>query len=184
MQAIVVEILAALVVIAGIIYFNRLVRLKNTARAAWSDIDVQLKKRADLVPNLVETVKGYSVHEKTVFETVTAARSMARQAATPPERSDAEAVLGRSIGGLFALAEAYPDLKANANYLALQEQLKQIEDDIEHARRYYNAVVRDFKTAIESFPSNAIACLFRFRQEQPFGLDAPDSERTTPQVHL
>jgi len=182
MQAIVVEIAAALVVIAGIIYFNRLVRLKNTARAAWSDIDVQLKKRADLVPNLVETVKGYSAHEKKVFETVTAARSMARQAATPPERSDAEAVLSRSIGDLFALAEAYPDLKANANYLALQEQLKQIEDDIEHARRYYNAVVRDFNTAIESFPSNAIAGLFRFRQAEPFGLDAPDKERNTPPV--
>ncbi len=184
MQVIVAEIAAALVAIAGIFYFNRLVRLKNTARAAWSDIDVQLKKRADLVPNLVETVKGYSAHEKTVFETVAAARTKAQQAATPSERSGAEALLGRSISGLVAVAEAYPDLKASAGYLALQQQLTQIEDDIEHARRYYNAVVRDFNTVIESFPSNAIAGLFRFKQAEPFGLDAPDKERNTPPVHL
>ena len=109
---------------------------------------------------------------------------MARQASTPPERSAAEATLSRSLGGIFALAEANPDLKANAGYLSLQGELKQIEDDIEHARRYYNAVVRDFNTVRESFPSNAFAGLFSFKQAEPFGLDAPDKERATPPVHF
>jgi LemA protein len=182
MQAAVAELAGAVIVIAGIFFFNRLVKLRNTVRAAWSDIDVQLKKRADLVPNLVEAVKGYSAHEKTVFEAVTSARSTALKALTPSSRSDAEAELGRSIGGLVALAEAYPQLMASQGYLALQGQLTQVEDDIEHARRYYNAVVRDFNTARESFPSNAVAGLFRFAQAEPFGLDAGRQEEKAVQV--
>jgi LemA protein len=178
---IVLGLLAAIVLWLVSIY-NKLVRLKNTVKASWSDVDVQLKKRFDLVPNLVETVKGYASHEKTVFENVTRARSMAMQAATPAEMAKAENMMRDTLKSLFAVAEAYPELKANTNFLQLQSQLQELENTIEMARRYYNAVVRDFNTLIESFPSNLIASSFNFKQEEYFQLEAPAEERKAPKV--
>ena len=171
-----------LVVIFGVAIYNKLVRLRNTVKSSWSDIDVQLKKRYDLVPNLVETVKGYASHEKSVFENVTTARSMAMKASNPAEKAKAENMLTETLKSLFAVAEAYPDLKANVNFLQLQSQLKELEDNIEYARRYYNAVVRDFNILIESFPSNIIAGSFGFKQEEFFELEAPDVERKPVKV--
>ena len=169
-------------IMIGVVIYNKLIRLRNTVKSSWSDIDVQLKKRYDLVPNLVETVKGYASHEKSVFENVTKARSMAMQASTPADKAQAENFLRDTLKSLFALAEAYPDLKANANFMQLQSQLKELEDNIEYARRYYNAVVRDFNILIESFPSNIIAGSFGFKQEEFFELEAPGVERKPVKV--
>lgn len=170
------------VVIFGIAIYNKLIRLRNTVKSSWSDIDVQLKKRYDLVPNLVETVKGYASHEKNVFENVTKARSMAMNTATPADKAKTENMLTDTLKSLFALAEAYPELKANANFMQLQTQVKELEDTIESARRYYNAVVRDFNIVIESFPSNIVASSFGFRQEEFFELEAPEVERKPVKV--
>lgn len=166
----------------GIAIYNKLVRLRNTVKASWSDIDVQLKKRYDLVPNLVETVKGYASHEKSTFENVTKARSMAMHATAPADKAKAENMFMETLKSLFAIAEAYPELKANANFTQLQTQLKELEDSIEYARRYYNAVVRDFNIVIESFPSNVVASSFGFKQEEFFELEAPDVEKKPPKV--
>jgi LemA protein len=166
----------------GIAIYNKLIRLRNTVKSSWSDIDVQLKKRYDLVPNLVETVKGYASHEKYVFEKVTEARSRAMRASSPDEKAKAENMLRDTLKSLFAVAEAYPDLKANANFMQLQSQLKELEDNIEYARRYYNAIVRDFNILIESFPSNIVASQFRFKQEEFFELEAPEVERKPVKV--
>jgi LemA protein len=166
----------------GITLYNKLIRLRNTVQSSWSDIDVHLKKRYDLVPNLVETVRGYASHEKSVFENVTKARSMAMHAATPADKAKAENFLSDTLKSLFALAEAYPDLKANANFMQLQTQLKELEDNIEYARRYYNAVVRDFNITIESFPSNVVASAFSFKQAEFFELEAPEVERKPVKV--
>jgi len=170
------------VIVLGIAVYNKLIRLKNTVKSSWSDIDVQLKKRYDLVPNLVETVKGYASHEKTVFENVTTARSTAMRASTPADKAKAENMLSETLKSLFAVAEAYPELKANTNFLQLQSQLKDLEDNIEYARRYYNAVVRDFNILIESFPSNIVASSFGFKQEEFFELEAPEVERKPVKV--
>jgi LemA protein len=178
-------ILVGIVVVAllaGIAIYNKLVRLRNTVKSSWSDIDVQCKKRYDLVPNLVETVKGYASHEKTVFEKVTQARSMAMQATSPAEMAKAENMLRDTLKSLFAVAEAYPELKANANFLQLQSQLQELENNIEYARRYYNAVVRDYNILIESFPSNLIASQFNFKQEELFQLETPEAERKPVKV--
>jgi len=169
-------------VLAAIAIYNKLVRLRNTVKSSWSDIDVQCKKRYDLVPNLVETVKGYASHEKTVFEKVTQARSMAMQATTPGEMAKAENMIRETLKSLFAVAEAYPELKANANFLQLQSQLQEMENNIEYARRYYNAVVRDFNIMIESFPSNIIASQFKFKQAELFQLETPEAERKPVKV--
>jgi LemA protein len=174
--------LLAIVIAVAISTYNKLVRLRNTVRSSWSDIDVQCKKRYDLVPNLVETVKGYAAHEKTVFEKVTQARSMAMQAASPQEMAKAENLIRDTLKSLFAVAEAYPELKANANFQQLQSQLQELENTIEYARRYYNAVVRDYNTVIESFPSNLIASQFKFEKEQFFELESPEAERKAPRV--
>jgi LemA protein len=182
MTIIVILIILAILVIAVIAIYNRLVRLKNTVKSSWSDIDVQCKKRYDLVPNLVETVKGYASHEKAVFEKVAQARSMAMQATSPAEMAKAENMLRDTLKSLFAVAEAYPELKANANFLQLQSQLQELENNIEYARRYYNAVVRDYNILIESFPSNMIASQFGFRQEELFQLEAPEAERKPVKV--
>lgn len=171
-----------LLVLFVVVIYNKLVRLRNTVQSSWSDIDVHLKKRYDLVPNLVETVKGYASHERTVFEKVTEARSMATRASSPAEKARTENVFLDTLKSLFAVAEAYPELKANANFIQLQSQLKELEDNIESARRYYNAVVRDFNTLIESFPSNVIASSFRFQKEEFFELEAPDVERKPAKV--
>jgi len=171
-----------LLVLFVVVIYNKLVSLRNTAQSSWSDIDVHLKKRYDLVPNLVETVKGYASHERTVFEKVTEARSMATRASSPAEKARTENIFLDTLKSLFAVAEAYPELKANANFIQLQSQLKELEDNIESARRYYNAVVRDFNTLIESFPSNMVASSFRFQKEEFFGLEAPDVERKPAKV--
>ncbi|MBD3401323.1 LemA family protein [candidate division GN15 bacterium] len=177
----------ALLVILGIIVvilvgtvialYNRLVRLRNSARSSFSDIDVQLKKRFDLIPSLVETVKAYASHEKEVLTKLTEARAMATQATTPGEKARSENMLKDTLKSLFAVAEAYPDLKANQNFMQMQNQLTMLEDGIEQARRYYNAVVRDLNTMIESFPANMIASMFGFQQEEYFQLDSPETER-------
>jgi len=169
-------------VIFGIAIYNKLIRLRNTVKSSWSDIDVQLKKRYDLVPNLVETVRGYASHERNLLENVTKARSTAMHAATPADKAKAENMLTDTLKSLFALAEAYPDLKANANFMQLQSQIKELEDNIEYARRYYNAVVRDFNIIIESFPSNIVAGAFGFKQEEFFELEAPEVERKPVKV--
>ena len=171
-----------LLVLFVVVIYNKLVNLRNTAQSSWSDIDVQLKKRYDLVPNLVETVKGYASHEKAVFEKVTEARSMATQASSPEEKARTENIFRDTLKSLFAVAEAYPELKANTNFIQLQSQLKGLEDNIESARRYYNAVVRDLNTLIESFPSNVIASSFKFQKKEFFGLEAPDVERKPVKV--
>ncbi|MCB2231691.1 LemA family protein [bacterium] len=174
-------IILSLVVIvlagAAIAIYNRLVRLKNTARSSWSDIDVQLKKRFDLIPSLVETVKGYASHEKEVLTRLTEARAMMAKATNPAEMAKSENMLKDTLKSLFAVVEAYPDLKANQNFMQLQQQLGALEDSIEQARRYYNAVVRDYNTMIESFPANLMASSFGFRQEEYFQLESPEIER-------
>ncbi|HSO56567.1 MAG TPA: LemA family protein [Candidatus Nanopelagicales bacterium] len=159
--------------------YNRLVRLRNLSHASWSDIDVLLKKRHDLVNNLVETVKGYAGYEQATLLGVTEARARAVRAAGPADRGTEEAALGERITSLFAVAEKYPALKAGEGYLQLQKQFVEIEDGIEYARRYYNAVVRDYNTATETFPANLIAPLLGFRGAQFFQLDSPaERERT------
>jgi LemA protein len=177
MTTLIILIVIGILIVAGIFIYNRLVRLRYTVQSSWSDIDVQLKKRYDLVPNLVETVKGYASHEKTVFEKVTQARTMAMQANTPAETARAENMLRDTLKSLFAVAEAYPELKANANFLQLQSQLQDLENNIENARRYYNAVVRDYNALIESFPANLIARPFNFKPADFFQLEAPEAER-------
>ena len=159
--------------------YNRLVRLRNLSRSSWSDIDVLLKKRHDLVENLVETVKGYAGYEQATLLGVTEARARALRAAGPADRGKEEAVLGERVSSLFAVAEQYPVLKASEGYLLLQKQFVEIENGIEYARRYYNAVVRDYNTATETFPSNLVAPLFGFREAEYFRLDSPtERERT------
>jgi LemA protein len=154
--------------------YNGFVKLSNLANEAWSGIDVQLKRRHDLIPLLVDTVKGYAAHEKQTFEQVVAARTRALDSAGVKERSDAENMLSGALKPMFALAEAYPDLKANKNFLDLQKSLSELEDQIQMARRYFNAVVRDFNIKCESFPSLIIAGLFRFQKKDFFQIAEPD----------
>jgi LemA protein len=161
--------------------YNSLVGLRVRADSAWSDIDVQLKRRHDLIPNLVETVKGYAGHEKSTFENVTKYRSMAMQATGPAERAEAEGQLTMALKSLFAVAENYPQLRASENFSSLQKSLAEIEDNLQNARRYYNAVVRDLNTTIQSFPSNLVAGMFGFQPRAFFELDAA-AEREAPAV--
>ena len=168
-------------VVALVTTYNRLVGLRQRSEEAWSDIDVQLKRRTDLVPNLVETDKGYAGHERTTLEQVVRARGAAISAQTPEARAQAENALTGALRQLFALAEAYPDLKANQSFQQLQASLGEIEETIQNSRRYYNAVVRDFNTTIDSFPSNFVASFFRFVKRTYFELDRPE-ERQVPRV--
>jgi LemA protein len=161
--------------------YNGLVHLKVRADSAWSDIDVQLKRRHDLIPNLVETVKGYAAHEKGTFENIAKWRSAAMSATAPADRAQAEGQLTMALKSLFAVAEAYPQLRANENFMSLQNSLAQIESDVQNARRYYNAVVRDYNTRIQSFPANLIAGSFGFQPRLFFELEAP-GEREVPTV--
>ena len=165
--------LIAVAIIALIFIYNGLVQLRVRADSAWSDIDVQLKRRYDLIPNLVETVKGYAAHEKSTFENVTRARNVAMGAATPAERGAAEAQLTSALKSLFAVAENYPQLRASEQFTSLQASLNSIEEAIQNARRYYNAVVRDFNTKVAVFPSNIVAGIFNFTPRQFFELDTP-----------
>ena len=164
-----------------IVTFNGLVKLRNRAKEAWADIDVQLKRRYNLIPNLVETVKGYASHEKEVFEKVTEARSRAMGAQSPKEKGDAENILSSTLKTLFAVAENYPVLKASENFLELQRELRDTEDKVQAARRFYNANVRDLNIKIESFPSNLVARLFNFLKMELFEITEA-AEREVPKV--
>ena len=163
--AVVVVVVLAVIFIA---VYNRLVRLNIQANEAWSDITVQLKRRYDLIPNLINTVKGYATHEQKVFENVTAARANALNAQGVKETAQAEGEFTQTLKSLFAVAEAYPDLKANENFKALQDELVDTEDKIQASRRFYNGVVRDFNTARTVFPSNLIAGMLRFNKDRDF----------------
>ncbi len=159
-----------LIVLWAVFAYNRFVTLINRTKEAWSDIDVQLKRRYDLIPNLVETVKGYATHEREAFENVTKARAQSMQAGTPGAKAQAENMLSGALKSLFAVAEAYPDLKANQNFLGLQTELSDTENKIQAARRFYNGNVRDLNTSIETFPSNFIANMFKFEPREFFEL--------------
>ncbi len=151
--------------------YNRFVTLLNRAKEAWADIDVQLKRRYDLIPNLVNTVKGYAAHESGTFSKITEARAVAMQAGTVEEKSKAEGMLSGALKSLFAVSEAYPDLKANQNFLSLQTELSDTENKVQAARRFYNTNVRDLNTGLESFPGNMIANMFGFGKMDFFQLD-------------
>jgi LemA protein len=167
---IVIGVVVALLLFA-VFLFNRLVRLRNEVNTGWSNIDVQLKRRNDLIPNLVEAVKGYAAHESGVFEEVTNARAAVSRAASPGEAGAANTVLGQALGRLFAVAEAYPDLKASENFRQLQGELTDTEDKIAAARRYYNATVLAFNTATQTFPSLLLAGPFGFRAREFFAAE-------------
>jgi LemA protein len=160
--------------------YNRMVRMRNLVDEGWSGIDVQLKRRSDLVGNLVETVKGYATHEKELFTRVTEARAAATQAGTVQERARAENTLTQTLRSLFAVAENYPELKANENFLNLQNTLAQLENEIQMARRYYNGSVRDYNTTIQIFPNSLFARTFGFRPRDYF--EADEQDRTLPRV--
>jgi LemA protein len=160
--------------------YNKLVKFRNLMKEGWSGIDVFLKKRHDVVPNLVETVKGYAAHEKGTFEEITRYRSEAMQAKSAASQIESENQLGKALVNLMAVAENYPDLKANTNFLELQKQLSELENDLEKARRYYNGTVRENNIYVEQFPTNIIAGMFKFEKGLFFEIDS--AERTTPQV--
>ena len=170
-----------LLVIVVIGMYNGLVRLRVQADNAWADIDVQLKRRYDLIPNLVQTVQGYAAHEKGTLEGVVAARNSAMSAQGPAAKAEAEGMLTQALRQVFALAEAYPQLRAVESFNQLQGTLNQLEDALQNARRYYNAVVRDFNTKIQQFPSNIIAGMFNFKPREFFEITAP-AEREVPKV--
>lgn len=178
---IVIGALAAISVLYVIVTYNRLISLRNRTEEAYSDIETQLKRRHDLIPNLVETVKGYAAHERQTFEAVTAARAAAEGAHGPQAQGQAENMLTEALGRLFAVAEAYPDLKANENFLQLQNELTDTEDKIQASRRFYNMNVRDLNTKIEQFPSNVIAGAAKIEKHEFFEIEEP-GERAVPQV--
>lgn len=151
--------------------YNRFVRMQNQCEEGWSGISVQLKRRYDLIPNLVECVKGYAKHEQTTLEQIVEKRSAAINAASPAQKAAAENDLMQSLKSLFALSEGYPDLKASNNFIELQNSLNTVEDDLQNARRYYNATVRNYNTAVDSFPSNLIARQFGFAKKEFFDID-------------
>jgi LemA protein len=172
-------IVLAVLILFGIFLigmYNSLVQLRVRADSAWSDIDVQLKRRHDLIPNLVETVKGYAAHEKGTFENIAKYRSMAMQATGPADKAVAENQLTGALKSLFAVAENYPQLQASQEFTQLQGSLNQTEDAIQNSRRYYNAVVRDLNTKIQSFPTNILAGMFGFQEKQFFETAAADRE--------
>jgi len=171
--------LLAVIVLLGVFLigmYNSLVQLRVRSESAWSDIDVQLKRRHDLIPNLVETVKGYAAHEKGTFENIAKFRSQAMQATGPVDKALAENQLTGALKSLFAVAENYPQLQASQEFTQLQNSLSEIEDAIQNARRYYNAVVRDLNTKIQSFPTNILAGMYGFQQKQFFETAAADRE--------
>jgi len=170
--------LGVIIVLAIIVIglFNGLVRSKNQVDEAWSDIEVQLKRRYDLIPNLVQTVKGYAAHESGVFEKVTLARTQAMQAGSMQEKLKDENMLSGALKSLFAVAEAYPELKANQNFMQLQTDLTDTEDKIQAARRFYNGTVRDYNTKIQQFPGNIFASMFGFGKREFFDIDEKGPE--------
>jgi len=175
-------IIPAVIVLWAVFAFNRFVSLTNRSKEAWSDIDVQLKRRYDLIPNLVETVKGYAAHENTAFENVTKARAAAMGAGTLEDKGRAENVLVGALKSVFAIAEAYPELKANQNFLALQTELSDTENKIQAARRFYNGNVRDLNTAVGSAPGNLIAGMFNFTKMEFFDLGSDTTAKEPVKV--
>lgn len=177
-----------LLVLAGLVFwliliYNRLVKYKNMAEEGWSGIDVQLKRRADLIPNVIESVKGYLTHEKNVLNEVTQLRARSLSAQGVGEKIQAETALGRGLANLFAVAEAYPDLKANQNFLQLQTQLAEIEEQIQAARRYFNGTVRNLNILIESFPARLVAEPFGFQKREFFEIEEA-TDRDVPRVQF
>ena len=172
----------AILVLYVIISYNGFVRLVNRTKEAWADIDVQLKRRYDLIPNLINTVKGYATHEASVFENVTAARAAAMGATGVDDKAKAENMLTGALKSIFAISEAYPDLKANENFLQLQKELADTEDKIQASRRFYNTNVRDLNIGIESFPGNLVANSFNIQRMEFFELDATADEKNPVEV--
>lgn len=176
-------VIIAIIAVVGVMMYNGLVRSRQMAQEAWSGIDVQLKRRADLIPNLIETVKGYAGHEKSTLDEVIARRNQAQAvpAGDVAARGQAEGLLTQALGRVIALAEAYPDLKANQNFLQLQSSLETIEGELQMARRYYNGAARDLNTKVESFPSNLLARNFGFEKREYFEI-TNEADRAVPQV--
>ncbi len=176
---IILLVLGGLVILVGawlVVVYNGLIKARNRTDEAWADIDVQLKRRHDLIPNLVSTVKGYATHERELFENVTQARSQAMQAQSPKDQAQAENMLSDTLKSLFAVSENYPDLKANQNFLELQRELTDTEDKIQAARRFYNGNVRDFNTKIQVFPTNLIAGMLKFNDYEFFEVEESEKE--------
>jgi LemA protein len=177
--------LVVLAALGAIVSYNRFITQKNLIKDAWANIDTELKRRYDLIPNLVNTVKGYATHEREVFEEVTRARAAAAgNTGTPAQQAAAEGPLVAALGKLFAVAEAYPDLKANQNFLQLQGELTNTEDRLQTARRFYNANVRDFNRRVKSFPSVILANLFGFKEAEFFEIDDAVRDAGAPQVNF
>lgn len=173
--------LAVIILLWLVGIYNRLIRERNLVKEGWSGIDVQLKRRYDLIPNLVETVKGYAGHEKQLFENIADLRTRSVNAGSVKEKGEIENALSGTLRTLFAVAEAYPELKANQNFMELQKSLYDIEEQIQLARRYYNGTVRNYNILVESFPSNLVASSFGFAKEEFFEVESA-AERETPQV--
>lgn len=173
--------IAVMIILWGVGIYNSLVRLRNEIENAWAQIDVQLKRRHDLVPNLVETVKGYATHERETLDSVTRARNMAVGATDFAQRAEAENMLTGALKSLFAVSEAYPDLKANTNFLALQEELTSTENKIAFSRQFFNDRTLDYNTRVETFPANILANAFQFKRKQFFEITEP-TERAVPKV--
>jgi LemA protein len=181
-----VLVIVALLVLVGlalVVLYNRLVRLRNRAENSWAQVDVQLRKRYDLIPNLVETVKGYASHERETFEEVTRARTAAQQASTVEQQAEAENVLTAAIGRLFAVAEAYPELRASENFQQLQAELSDIEGKIAIARQIYNDAVLSYDNALETVPTNVVAGMFNFEPRAYFEVEEP-AAREAPSVRF
>ena len=178
----VVLAILAVIVLWAIFAYNGFISRVNRTKEAWADIDVQLKRRYDLIPNLIETVKGYAAHEAAAFQNVTEARAAAMGATDPAAKAEAENMLSSTLKSLFAVSEAYPDLKANQNFLQLQKELADTEDKIQAARRFYNTNVQDLNTAVQSFPNNVIASSFNFKEMELFQLTDADAAREPVKV--
>lgn len=175
-------IILVVLVLWAVYLYNKFISWRIRTEEAWADIEVQLKRRYDLIPNLVNTVKGYATHESTAFEKVTQARAEAMGAKTMGDHSKSEAILGAAVTGLFGIAEAYPDLKANTNFMELQRELSDTENKIQSARRFYNTNVRDLNTAIAQFPGNVIAGMFNFTKKEFFDLADDDVAQKNVEV--
>jgi LemA protein len=173
--------IGAALVLWFVAIYNKLIKLRNMKDEGWSGIDVQLKRRSNLIPNLLESVKGYMGHERSVLEKVTELRTQSMNASTVDAIIAAESALTRSLGKLFAVAENYPDLKANQNFIDLQQQLSELEDEIQMARRYYNGTVRNLNVGIETFPNSIVATMFSFEKGEFFEIE-DDADRAVPKV--
>lgn len=177
----IILIVILLIVLIGVVWliaaYNGFIRMRNSVEEAFATMDVYMKKRYDLIPNLVETVKGYASHEKETLENVTKARNMAAGAETLEQRAAAENTLTGTLKSLFAVAENYPNLKANENFMDLQRQLQKVEEDIANSRKYYNAVVKEFNTMIQVFPNNLLAGMFRFEKKPMFEVESVEERK-------